>query len=140
MSANRDDRIDRIVGMMLNAEWKGCRSHRELAAEWRCHPRTVGDLAMSAAAVCRRLAGADAGLLIQQKLAELEHIADVAMSMYRPDVKAAERAVRSYLEVLGAFNHVRRVVEMTPEEVRKKTDGELWARVDELRAQREGKH
>lgn len=124
---SRDEKIDHILKMMLEGEWKGCRSHRELAAGWSCHPRTVGDLAQSAADIKRRLAG-DAEKMVHAKLAELEHIAEVAMNLQRPvivnkqvelypapDVKAAEKAVRDYLEVLGAFNHVRKVQEQPAE-------------------------
>lgn len=137
-----DEQIDHIVKLMLEGEWKGARSHRELAAAWGCHPRTVGDRAVAAAAVCHRLGG-NVEAMIRAKLAELEHIAEVAMELNRPvvvsvgdgmgskvelypapDVKAAERAIRSYLEVLGAFNHVKKTVELPADEVAKMTPAE----------------
>lgn len=134
-----DEQVDHIVKMMLEGEWKGPRSRRELAAAWGCHERTVGDRAVSAAAVCRRLGGPVEDM-VQAKLAELEHIAEVAMELQRPvvvagvvelypapDVKAARQAVRDYLEVLGAFNHVKRSVELPPDEVTKMTAAEKIA-------------
>jgi hypothetical protein len=92
---------------------------------------------VAAAAVCRRLGGPVEDL-VRAKLAELEYIAKTAMAMQRPivvaqggqngsvvelypapDVKAARQAVRDYLEVLGAFNHTKRTVELAPDEIAK---------------------
>jgi hypothetical protein len=146
-----DEQIDHIVKLMLEGEWKGARSHRELAAAWGCHPRTVSYRANEAAAVCRRMGG-DVESLVRAKLAELEQIADAAMNHKRPvvvgrevtlypapDFKAAAKATRDYLEVLGAFNHVKKTQEMTatPE-----NEEELWAKIEQLRKhrdEREGK-
>jgi hypothetical protein len=139
-----DEQIDHIVKMMLEGEWKGSRSHRELAAGWGCHPRTVGDRAVAAAAVCRRLGG-DVEERVRAKLAELEHIAEVAMGLQRPlvvkgevelypapDVKAAEKAIHDYLEVLGAFNHTKKTQEVPAEPL---PDEELQAKLEEALAE-----
>lgn len=116
-----DEQIDHILKLMLEGEWKGAESHRVLAAGWGCHPRTVGDRAVAAAAVLRRIGGPVEDL-VKAKLAELEHIKETAMGLQRPvvvdkqvelypapDVKTAAMAVKTYLEVLGAFNHTRKV-------------------------------
>ena len=149
---NVDQQIDHIVKLMLEGEWKGSRSHRELADAWGCHPRTVGDRAIAAAAVCRRMGG-NVEAMVRAKLAELEHLIEVAMDLQRPvvvdkqvelypapDVKAARAALRDYLEVLGAFNHTKHV-EVTEKPMDKMSDEEIWKRIEELRAQRkEGAH
>jgi hypothetical protein len=131
-----DEQIDHIVKLMLEGEWKGARSHRELAAAWGCHPRTVSYRANEAAAVCRRMGG-DVESLVRAKLAELEQIADAAMNHKRPivvaglvelhpapDFKAAAKATRDYLEVLGAFNHVKKTQDVPGDEVGKMTPAE----------------
>lgn len=123
MTPSADDQIDHIVRMMLEGEWQGGRSHKALAIEWGCHPRTVCDRAIAASAVCRRIGG-PVDELVRAKLAELEHIKDVALGLDKPDVKAAHLAVKTYLEVLGAFNHVKKTQELAPDDVDRMTPAE----------------
>lgn len=116
-----DEQIEHIIKLMLEGEWKGSRTSRELAAGWGVHPKTVSIRAMSAAAVIEHSAG-DIPKMVRAKLAELEHLIEVAMSLQKhvvvdddvrfypaPDVKVARAAIRDYLEILGAFNHTKKV-------------------------------
>jgi hypothetical protein len=66
-------RQDHILRMMLRGEWRGGRSRKELAAEWKLHERTIGDDAMVASGVLARR-GKPIEEVIDQKLAELEQI------------------------------------------------------------------
>src|SRR5678815_145627 len=88
-----DEQVDRIVKLMMSGEWKGSQSHRELAAEWACHPRTVYDRAVAASAVVKRLGG-EMEAWVLGKLAELDEIKQAAMSQDKPDCKAAAAAVK----------------------------------------------
>lgn len=119
-----DQQIDAIVKMMVQGQWKGSASSRKLAQEWECHPRTVGDRAVAASAVVKRAGGPIEGWILL-KMAELEHVKEVAMRLKRPvvvnkrvrlfnapDTKAAEKAIRLQLEARGALNHVKKTQEV----------------------------
>lgn len=114
-----DEQIDHIVKLMIEGEWKGAQSHRELAAGWGCHPRTVGDRAVTASAIVKR-AGGPLEDWVLLKLAELEHVKETAMRLQKavvvagevqlfdaPDTKAAAMAIKLQLEARGVF--VRKV-------------------------------
>jgi hypothetical protein len=119
--SNTDEQVDRIVKMMVSGEWKGAQSHKELAKEWGCHPRTVGDRAVAASAVVKR-AGGDLEAWIMGKLAELDEIKETAMSQEKPDCKAAAAAVKLQLEARGVF--VKKTQQVEPDDIDKMSPAE----------------
>jgi hypothetical protein len=103
-------RQDHILRMMLRGEWRGGRSRKELAAEWKIHERTVGDDAMVASGVLSRR-GTPIEDLIDQKLAELEQIQQMALERKgytiggeeydNPDLKSAILTIRLIMDIRG---------------------------------------
>jgi hypothetical protein len=142
-----DEQIDAIVRMMVQGEWRGSASRRELAEAWGCHPRTVGERAYAASAVIHR-AGSPLEDWIREKLAELDEVKNVAMGLKKavvtkhgdssevewveaPDCKAAAMAIKLQLEARGAFNHVKRTQEVPAEPL---PDEELEVKLEEALA------
>ncbi len=119
-----DDQIDHIVRMMLSGDWAGSKSHKELAAGWGCHPRTVGDRAVVASGILKR-AGGPLEDWVLGKLSELEHIKTEAMAREPPLVKTAVDAIRLQMEVRGVF--VKKGAELPGDDVAKMSDAEKLA-------------
>lgn len=118
-------RQDHIIKMMLAGQWKGARSRRTLAKEWKIHERTVGDDAVVASGVLSRR-GMPIEQLIDAKYAELEYIQRQAMERKKaivvsdgaengshveyvpdPDCAAAIKAVHTQLEIRGVNTKAR---------------------------------
>lgn len=99
-----DERIDHIVGMFLDGTWEGMRTRRELAKEWGCHQRTVGDMAERASAVVARR-GKPIEQAIDAKLADLERLQQKAEDA--GEFKDAINAIKLYCEVRGFLNKGR---------------------------------
>jgi hypothetical protein len=153
----RDEHVAEIVDMMLDGRWKGAQSHRELAKKWRHHPHTVANWAIAASAIIRHVGNAEER--VRAKLAELEHQQRIAMQLKKPlkrndgtiewynapDVKAANKAVETYLEVLGAKNHIRRTQEVSAdpvpdEHLKQQLEEALEAVKARIAEKREGTH
>lgn len=155
MKLTPDEQIDAIVRLMVTGEWKGAASCRKLAVEWVCHPRTVGDRAVSASAVVHRV-GTPLEEWITAKLAELEQVKEVAMRLKRPvvvsqggemgsvvelypapDVKAAALAIKLQLEARGVFAHARKGPGLPADEFDKLSAAERVAKLREALAEEE---
>jgi len=107
------ERTDHILKMMLRGEWKGGRSRKELAAEWKLHERTIGDDAMVASGVLARR-GKPIEDLIDARMAELESIQSRALEHQRavvvagsveyvddPQFVAAIKAIQLQMDIRG---------------------------------------
>lgn len=142
-----DEQVDAIVRMMATGSWRGMSSRAELAEQWGCHPRTVGDRAEHASHILKRTGG-PLEQYVQEKLAELDNIKDTAMKLMKPivvagalkmhnfpDVKAAIVAIRTQLEIRGALGPAKRAAK--DDEPTKMTDEELLARAKALVSQLE---
>ncbi len=132
---------DVIIRLMANGEWRGAASSRELAAKWEVHPRTVGDRAVVASGFLKRTGG-DLEGWVMSKLAELEHIAALALAATKPvvvdgvielvkapDTKAATAAVKLQLELRGQL--VKKVEKIDKGELEGLSQQELVTRLEE---------
>jgi len=141
------ERTDHILRMMLRGEWKGGRSRKELAAEWKLHERTIGDDAMVASGVLARR-GKPIEDLIDSKIAELEQIQHQAMERQgytiggdaypNPDLRNAILAIRLIMDIRGATKISRGRNDHKPppvdDEYAKLTKAERVARLQEALA------
>ena len=92
------ERQDHILRMMLRGEWRGGRSRKELAEEWKLHERTIGDDAMVASGVLARR-GKPIEDLIDAKMAELETIQ--ALALADGSWIAALKAIQLQMDIRG---------------------------------------
>lgn len=101
-----EEQVHHVVRMMLNGEWRGGQSRVELADLWGVHERTVGDRAMAASCILA-MRGTPIEQLIDDKLAQLDRVADSAMAGMRKDHKAAIMAIRLQMEIRGVLTKQR---------------------------------
>lgn len=114
------ERTDHILRMMLRGEWKGGRSRKELAEEWKLHERTIGDDAMVASGVLARR-GKPIEELIDARMAELESIQSRALEHKRavvvggelvyvddPQFIAAIKAIQLQVDIRGVTSTSRK--------------------------------
>jgi len=106
------ERTDHILKMMLRGEWKGGRSRKELAAEWKLHERTIGDDAMVASGVLARR-GKPIEDLIDSKIAELETIQ--ALALEKEHFVAAIRAIQLQMDIRGVTSTSRPKLDGKPD-------------------------
>ncbi len=102
-----DEQVDHVVRLMATGQWRGMTTRAELAQQWGCHPRTVGDRAVIASALLKRTGG-DLEAWVEGKLAELDQLKAEALMLEKPDVKAAIQAIRTQLEIRGAIGPAKR--------------------------------
>jgi hypothetical protein len=100
----KDEQVDHIVLLMLDLEWHGMKTRRELAAEWGCHERTVGTLAERANAIVARR-GKPIEDAIDAKLADLERLQQKAEQA--GEFKDAIGAIKLYCEIRGVLSKQR---------------------------------
>lgn len=147
-----DERVDHIVRMMLKGQWKGMASRETLAAEWKCHERTVGYMAERAAAVVARR-GQPIEQEIDAALADLEHIKRVALDNERctvdkdggehffasPMLREATEAIKLKLEIRGALfkGRAKEADKSSSDEYAKLTRAERIAKLKEALAEEE---
>lgn len=80
----REQRVDKIVGLMSHGKWNGAASHRDLGAQWGVSMHAVAEYAREASGIVRRVVEGNAGDIRAEIFAGLERIRVVAMKLVKP--------------------------------------------------------
>lgn len=135
----RDERVDVVVKLMAEGEWRGLRSTKELATMWGVHIDTVSDYAREASSIVRRVVQGDPETVKTAILAGIEHVGQLALRTVKvervgrdeyeeraaPSLEAALRANELRLKALGLMPEHHKVEFVEP------SDDEMTARAVE---------
>jgi hypothetical protein len=135
----RDERVDVVVKLLAEGEWRGLRSTKELATMWGVHMDTVSDYAREASTVVRRVVQGDPEAIKTAILAGIEHVGQLALKTVKvekvgrdeyeerpaPSLDAALRASELRLKTLGLMPEHLKVEVVEP------TDAEMTSRAIE---------
>jgi hypothetical protein len=130
--AERDERVDIIVGHMATGTWGGLRSARDLSLQWGVSIHAVNEYAREASGIVRSVVSGDPETIRSAILAGIENVERTALTLVKhvqtghrqyepvvaPDCAAALRGYELRLKTLGLIvdKHEVKVAEPTDEE------------------------